>query len=328
MRDLLPHSSYDRSQRKHRSKLYIIIVMIILSTLYFVSLFICVYLNDHVLESDYPLITKYQRFITIPSLLNGTKKLISIDIHSLVAYVDIWRGHWCPYYNDRNFYIAPRVNELLQIIRTIGIPASHLSFTAESAMMNTRQRKRAKKVIRGGNITKLDNYEPKPNMSYPKYIPGFVDKCNHNMSRFNIYRDHGFSRDILLADDDYYVASFKEAVMLFWGLGAKYVLIFGEHTNMCLMHVIMYCQEVGITPVIVRDLVDSAWVYEYQKQTIPSHSLANNAVNTFLQDNQVPLIHSYDLIRTLNELTYKKICPRYNLEESAMKFNNIKCKKS
>lgn len=321
--DFLPYLGQQKHAKKHRSKFFIIFVSLSLSILYFASIITCIYLNKTIIDSDYPLIPDYELFIKIPSKIHGKNQTFSIDMHSLVAYVDIWRGHWCPYYNDRNFFLSPRVNELLQIIRMFQIPVSHLSFTAESSMLYTRQRKRAKTAILYGNTTVLNEYEPYPNESYSKYIPGFIDKCNHNLSRFNRYRDHGFSKDICISDDDYYVSSFKEASMLFNGLGAKYVLIFGEHTNMCIMQVIMYCLKAGMQPIIVRDLVDCAWVYHFQKTTFSRHTESNSAVNKYIESLGVPSVLSYDLIRAFKDVPLKRTRPKYNPEENAYRFKNL-----
>ena len=279
------------------------ISILILSSIYFTAFLSIIFLQKFDIQSDFPKTNLYSLNFTIPCYVNNSKFNIEIDIHKSVFYTDLWRGHWCPYYNDRNIFMAPRINEILQHSRRFNTPAVFISFAAEASMKHLQQRKIAKLAIRSGNISVIRQFKPQPNLTYDQYNPGFIDSCNYQIkSKFSNYLDYDFHRQILIAKEDLFVSSFEEAAMLFKGYNAKYVFILGEHTNMCLMHVIMYCKQIGILPIVVDDLSDCGWVYNIQHRTLETHSKANEAVLNYLQTNNVPIINSYDLLFKLKSL--------------------------
>ena len=273
------------------------------SCIYFFSTLIIIYLTLNFISSDFPKTPLYALNVTIPARSSKGDINITIDLHQTVAYTDVWRGHWCPYYNDRNFFIAGRINEVLQRLRTFNVPAAFISFAAEASMHKEKQRKNAKLAIKAGNSSTIRAFKPHPNESYYKYNPGFVDECIYKTKgKFGQYLDYNFHRQILIADDDFFVSSFEEAAMLFVGLNAKQVIILGVHSNMCLMHVFLYCEKIGITPIIVRDLTDSAYVYKNQKKTHPTHSSANEAVIRYVESKDWPTVNSFDLLRAIRHV--------------------------
>ena len=295
------------------------------SFLSFSAFLVLIYLSSNELQSDYPKPNLYSLKFTIPSICNNSKQNLTIDLHKSIFYTDIWRGHWCPYYNDRNDFIAQRVNEILQNVRNFHVPVAFISFAAEASMKNEKQRKKAKLAINSGNISAIRSFKPRPNESYHLYNPNFTDSCiYHVKNKFSEYLDYDFSRKILIAEEDIFVANFEEAAMLFLGYNSKFVFIFGEHTNMCLMHVILYCKKIGIVPVIVGDLTDCGWNYAQQKNTLPTHSKANQAVLAFLQNKGIPIINSYDLLFTLKKLKGKSFVPHYKRNlKTAFYFKNL-----
>lgn len=180
----------------------------------------------------------------------------SINLSETVIYVDMWRSHWCTYYNDREFYFTPRINEILQMFRQISVPVVQISMSVDAFNGNTIQRKEGKKVVEKGALDVLERYNAQAMRYHKDYIPGFVDTCVYkDQERFGKYRDNRFSKVIAVAEDDYFVQNFKESAESFVGLGAKHVIVLGQHTNMCLMAVFLYCQQVGLDLIIVRDLV-------------------------------------------------------------------------
>jgi hypothetical protein len=273
------------------------------SSIFFFSFIIIVFFSFNFVQSDFPWQPLYTLNITLPARLNGRTINLTFDLHRTVMYADIWRGHWCPYYNDRNFFIAGRINEVLQKSRRFSVPTAFISFAAEASMHSEKQRKNAKLAIKAGNSSVIRNFKPSPSKSYHLYNPGFVDECIYKTKgKFGQYLDYNFHRQILISNDDFFVASFEEAAMLFVGLSSKQVIVIGEHSNMCLMHVLLYCEEIGITPIIVRDLTDSAYIYENQKETHSTHTSANKAVIEYIESKNWPTIKSFDLLYALKKL--------------------------
>ena len=259
-------------------------------------------------------IKKYMNnYISFPVHQFNQSKILRVKIKDIAAYNDVWRGHWCPYYNDRMEFLTPRINEFLQYIRSYKIPVIYISFAAEASMKYYPQRIFAQKYIHKSHSI-FHNFTAYPNESYNEYIPGFVDECNgFSNSKFSHYRDNDFAKPIAISSRDLFVADFKEGVKVANSLKVKYLLLTGDHTNMCLMHIMIYCQKIGIIPILVKDLSDSAWTYNAQKLTLQSHSQSNSVVNNYIENKMGMTSISYDIISSFesSNLTIQKV--RYSL---------------
>ena len=255
---------------------------------------------------------------------NGTFQK-RINLSETVIYIDMWRSHWCTYYNDREFFFTPRINEIAQRARAVGVPIVHISMGADAFTGRTHQRKSGRTAVARGNLSVLEQYNAQAARYHKHYIPGFVDSCVYkDQQRFGKYRDNHLTRAIAVASDDLIVQNFKESAMSFVGLGAKTVIVLGQHTNMCLMAVFLYCREVGLDLVIVRDLVDTCWVFENQKMHCPTHSMANHVVNSYFEQTFGSSITSYDLISAMEHAPTAKHQPTYDMfTDTAFLFSSI-----
>jgi hypothetical protein len=238
----------------------------------------------------------------------------AINLSETVVYLDMWRSHWCTYYNDREFFFTPRINEAAQLLRTLGLPVVHISMGADAWYGSTRYRRAGREAVARGNLSVLEQYNAQAAKYHKNYIPGFVDTCVYtDQERWGKYRDNHLTKTIAVAEDDYLVQNFKESAEAFVGLGAKTVLVLGQHTNMCLMAVFLYCREVGLDLVIVRDLVDSAWLYELQKNHSKTNSEGNEAVNNYFDEVFGSSVLSYDLIRAIKRADVRRVKPQYSM---------------
>lgn len=235
-----------------------------------------------------------------------------INLSETVAYYDMWRSHWCTYYNDREFFMTPRINEILQMLRQFQVPVVTISMSVDAFQPDAIQRIKAKEVIARGALPILESYNAQQERYHPEYIPGFKDTCVYkDQERFGKYRDNKLTRAVAVTDEDYFVQNFKESAESFVGLGKKTVIVFGQHTNMCLMAVFLYCQQVGLDLIIVRDLVDGCWLYEYQHNHVKNHTAGNDAVNRYFDEKYGCSLISYDLINSLRRCKAKRIQPKY-----------------
>ncbi|OHS97245.1 hypothetical protein TRFO_09488 [Tritrichomonas foetus] len=249
----------------------------------------------------------------------------SINLSETVIYVDMWRSHWCTYYNDREFFFTPRINEMCQRFRQLDVPVVHISMSVDAFNPNTIQRKSGRRIVSAGNLTILEKFNAQAMRYHKDYIPGFKDTCVYkDQERFGKYRDNRFTKQIAVSQDDYFVQNFKESAMSFVGLGAKHVIFLGQHTNMCLMAVFLYCREVGLDLIIVRDLVDACWLYEYQKDHVKNHTAGNNAVNDYFDKEFGTSVLSYDLIKSIKRYNKPRKQPVYNMFTNvAFMFKNL-----
>jgi hypothetical protein len=87
------------------------------------------------------------------------------------------------------------------------------------------------------------------------------------------------------------------------------------------MAVFLNCREVGLDLVIVRDLVDSCWLYEYQKNHRKTNSEGNVAEHNYFDQVFGSSIISYDLIPTIKHSHLPRVKPKYSLyTDSAFMF--------
>ena len=137
------------------------------------------------------------------------KKIINLS--ETVVYIDMWRSHWCTYYNDREFFFTPRINELAQRLRAVGVPVVHISMGADAYTGRTRQRKAGRHAVKLGNLSVLENYHAQAGRYHKDYIPGFQDTCVYrDQTRFGRYRDNHLTKSIAVASDDLFVQNFKD----------------------------------------------------------------------------------------------------------------------
>jgi hypothetical protein len=147
-------------------------------------------------------------FITARKMTSNGPTFVNrrINISESVIYVDMWRSHWCTYYNDREFFFTPRINELLQRLRLVGFPVVHISMGVDAYNGRTKQRRAGKEAVSKGNITVLENYNALTARYHHEYIPGFVDTCVYtDQERYGKYRDNHFTKVIAIAENDRFV---------------------------------------------------------------------------------------------------------------------------
>ena len=248
-----------------------------------------------------------------------------INLSDTVAYVDMWRSHWCTYYNDREFFFTPRINEMLQRLRQYDVPVVTISSLADDVYSFTKQRKAGKMYTKKGAVDAIEEYHADQTIYHYEYIPLFEDICVYkDLTRYGYTRDNRYTPRILLSTEDIFVQNFRESAEAFVGLGKKTVIVFGQHTNMCLMAVFLYCQQVGLDLIIVRDLVDACWVYELEHSYANSHTKGNNITNMYFDKKHGTSIISYDLIRSLKKLDVPLIKPKYQyFQKSAFQFKYL-----
>ncbi|KAH0787206.1 isochorismatase family protein [Histomonas meleagridis] len=185
---------------------------------------------------------------------------------------------------------------------------------ADAYTGHTKMRKAGIEVAKKGALPILEQYNAQAARYHNEYIPGFQDVCVYSeQERFGKYRDNHLTKQIVVAESDYIVQNFRESAESFVGLGKKTVIILGQHTNMCLMAVFLYCREVGLDLIFVRDLMDSCYVYELQKNHVKNHTAANVVVNKYIEKNFGSSVISYDLIRSIHKLDVEKVKPEYKM---------------
>ncbi|HTE17981.1 MAG TPA: hypothetical protein VK689_06335 [Armatimonadota bacterium] len=200
------------------------------------------------------------------------KKLRWEPAQTAVIICDMWDEHWCRGATRRGAELAPRMNSLATAARKRGVLIVHAPSDCMAAYADHPARKRAQAAPTAANL-------PKEIGAWCKSIPaeekgrypidqsdGGCDDTPTCKTR-NAWR--GQTAAIRIHDEDAISDSGAEIWNLLEQRGIKNVLIYGVHTNMCVLgrpFGLRNLSRNGKNVVLVRDLTDTmynsrAWPY-------------------------------------------------------------------
>jgi hypothetical protein len=229
---------------------------------------------------------------------------ITLNTNDTLFYVDAWRSHWCPYYNDRAFYLTPRINEILHLARSRGFQAFHLHWKPHEENLDESLRETAKKNSDRGETPVIRDTWTDNTANNSRYIPGFEDRCMFpKYERFGPTRDQKPHPTISVADSDVLAFNFKSIANIANFLKMKTVILMGMHTNLCIRSAAMYLALVNISVGYVGDLLDSGYYYPGQKKHgVKSHSKMNEVAYNYAIKTHGWGIGGFDLMHALKKM--------------------------
>jgi nicotinamidase-related amidase len=231
---------------------------------------------------------------------------VTLERRNSLFYVDAWRAHWCPYYNERVDYLFPRINEVLHLARSRGFPVLHLHWTAHESGNESQIRLQSKNLIKTAQriVTKTIKFVKQEDTNWEL---GFDDNCTYTAFHWRSKtRDTRPNPQISVADTDYIGFDFKSVANIASALNITQIVFLGIHTNMCIRWVSMYSSVLGIKSVFVRGLLDSAYLYQRQREKgITDHSTMNKVVYTWFAKTYGRFVESYDLLWSLMDAPRK-----------------------
>jgi hypothetical protein len=232
---------------------------------------------------------------------NRTDAILQLGPRDTLFYVDAWRSHWCPYYNDRAVFLVPRVNEILHLARSRGFPAFHLHWKGHEKSIDRDLRKLAKNRSQWGETPIIRDNWVDNNANNSRYIPGFQDKCIFpGYERFGPVRCQKPNPGISVATDDLIAFNFKSIANIANFLNATTIILMGMHTNLCIRSAAMYLARVNISVVYVDGFLDSSYYFPGQVH----HDCANHTTNNAITFQYATTYHGwgargYELMRAL-----------------------------
>ena len=258
---------------------------------------------------------------------DGTKTFETLILakNETLFYTDAWRSHWCPYYDDRAFFLTPRINDMLHLARSRGFRALHLNWKGHENKLDKRLRKigrdySARGETRAIQETWINNAEDKQN-----YTPGFKDSCIFDgYSRFGKTRSQRPNPTISVSQNDLIAINFKSVASIANYLNIKTLVLMGMHTNMCIRSAVLYLSLVNISVVYVRDLLDACYWYRGQKRYgVDTHSKMNNVTYVYGVTKHGIGIETQDLLTSLLEMPPAEYEPAWILyQEAAVPFRH------
>jgi hypothetical protein len=230
-----------------------------------------------------------------------TNATLRLHPHDTLFYVDAWRSHWCPYYNDRAVFLTPRINELLHLARSRGFRAFHLHWKGHEKKIDERLRKLAKSQGQNGETEIIRETWADNNVNNSRYIPGFKDKCLYpGYERFGPVRCQKPNPAIAVSTTDLVALNFKSIANIANFLNVSTVLLMGMHTNLCIRSAAMYLALVNISVVYVDDFLDSSYYFPGQVwENCGNHTTNNEITFKYAITYHGWGASGYDLVRSL-----------------------------
>lgn len=235
---------------------------------------------------------------------NATKSYsITLNTNETIFYVDAWRSHWCPYYNEREFFLTPRINEFEHLARSRGFRIMHLNWKGDESNIDQKIRKIGRELASKGMTEDIKSTYPNNMEDSESYIPGFVDNCIYkNFSRYGETRSTRPNYALSLSKDDIVAQNFKSVAAEALALKAKTVVILGMHTNLCIHSVAQLLKISNISVGFVDGLLDAAYYYPYQKNTIKTHSQQNRVCTKYMSEKYGWISNVYNILSKMRKM--------------------------
>jgi nicotinamidase-related amidase len=189
-----------------------------------------------------------------------------------VIVCDMWDAHWCRGATARVAEMAPRMNEVLTILRDKGALVIHCPSNCMQFYEGTQQRKLAQSAPPVAGVRHLKEslpFDPHREAALPiDDYDGGCD-CEPQCRQFSPYTRQIAALEI--GPDDA-VTDSVEAYYLMRARGIKNVIVMGVHANMCILarpFAIRQLVAQDLNVVLMRDLTDT--MYNSRRRPNVSH---------------------------------------------------------
>jgi nicotinamidase-related amidase len=214
-----------------------------------------------------------------------------------VVICDMWDKHWCNCSTKRVAEMAPRMNEVVKVLRDRGALIIHCPSDTMEFYKDTPQRKLAQQAPVVETAIPLQRWcrlDPKSEAPLP--IDDADGGCDDPQGAKN-YR--AWSRQIASIEikEGDAVTDSAEAYYLMKQRGITNVIVMGVHTNMCVLgrpFSIRQMKYQGMNVVLMRDMTDT--MYNPAKRPFVSHFTGNDLVAEHIEKYWCPTITSVDLL--------------------------------
>jgi len=208
-----------------------------------------------------------------------------------ILLCDVWDVHWCKGANERLAKMLPRMAEVVRFARAHGVQIIHAPSDTMKFYEGTPQRKRAQAA------PPAKPPEPRKLPDPPLPIDAGDQGCTEDPPcrlHYPWKREHPA---IEVAEPDAVTDKGAEVYSLLQQLGIKTLIIFGVHTNMCVLHRSFGIKQMtrwGVPCVLVRDLTDT--MYNPKRPPYVSHDKGTELVVEFIEKYWCPTVLSADLL--------------------------------
>ena len=219
--------------------------------------------------------------------------------------IGIWNGHSCYSATERIHELSERANIFIKKMRSNGSHIIHCgSYNNYHCKTGNWDNTNLRKNIKGHPIAPLIdkglNIPPLPIDD----SDGGYDKKDKNLE-YNKQSIAIHSNIEIDYDNDCISDYSKEILNYLYSKNIKCILVFGTHTNMCLLdkpYGIKWFIRYGFPVIVVKDLCDT--MYNPKMSPYVSQSESNNIMNEWLEKYICPTIDSNEVIDLNNKVIF------------------------
>lgn len=211
--------------------------------------------------------------------------------HSAVLLCDVWDRHWSRGAAARVDVMAPRINEVVEHLRNLGVLVVH----APSETLEFYREHRARQRVREVPPVDPPDVAPLPEPPLPIDDSDGGSDTGETSSFAAWTRQHA---DIRIDDGDVISDDGGEVYSVLRAGGRRTVLVMGVHTNMCVLGRSFGIRNLvrwGLDTILVRDLTDA--MYNPAMRPYVSHDRGTELVVEHIERHLCPTAVSADLLR-------------------------------
>jgi len=218
-----------------------------------------------------------------------------------VIIIDMWDTHTCGLSAQRVAAMAPRMNQVVNAARSLGVMIIHAPSDTMEFYEGTPARRRMQLAPRASSPFRIQATEPDAdelrNFPISASCDDPIPKKWTGPPQYPWTREHPA---IDIVDLDGISASGQEIYNFCKQEGITNIALTGVHTNICILNRAFGVREMtrlGFNVVVVRDLTDA--MYDPRKRPFVSHARGTELVVEHIETNWCPSILSDDLTRVI-----------------------------
>jgi len=221
-----------------------------------------------------------------------------------IIICDMWDAHTCSLSAQRVAAMAPRMNQVVNAARSLGVMIVHAPSDTMSFYEGTPWRERMKSAPKAASPIPLLNRcarEPAEERNFP--IDDTAGGCDDPTPKPETGPPYPWKREnpaLDIVGFDGVSDNGQEIYNFFKQEGINNVALMGVHTNICILNRgfgIRQMTRLGFQIVLVRDLTDS--MYDPRTRPFVSHTRGTDLVIEHIESRWCPSILSNDLTRVV-----------------------------
>lgn len=215
-----------------------------------------------------------------------------------VILCDMWDRHWCRSATERVQELAPRIDQTVRHLRSLGAQIVHCPSDTMDFYAEAPQRQQTLRLAKGVELTLSPEGAARVAAEPELPIDRSHVECDCGIVKCSWERAWTKEcSEISLASEDW-IGDSVELLRAFQNTGIQTVLLMGVHTNMCILNRdfgVRNLLKYGFQPILVRDLTDC--MAPSEEEPFRNHFTALDYVIWHIEKNLCPTVDSGQILR-------------------------------